>query len=102
MLDNTPSEPSKFKIKNWVEINDHSPGTYNTNSQIKFKTTMSTSSSCGYNYVYILFEGTITVVRVNCCCNKQAIFKNSAPFTNCITETNNTEVGNAKDIDVNV
>ena len=63
---------------------------------------MSKSSSCGYNYIYILFEGTITVVRVNCCCNKQAIFKNSAPFTNCITEINNTEVGNAKDLDVNV
>ena len=63
---------------------------------------MSKSSSCDYNYVYMLFEGTITVVRVNCCCNKQAIFKNSAPFTNCITEINNTEVGNAKDLDVNV
>ena len=30
----------KFKIKNWVEINDESRGTYNANSQIKFKTTI--------------------------------------------------------------
>ena len=32
------SEPSKFKTKNWVEVNDESRGTYNVNSQIKFKT----------------------------------------------------------------
>ena len=28
------------------------------------------------------------------------IFKNFAPFTDCISEINNTEVDNAKDIDV--
>ena len=32
------SEPSKFKIENWVEENDESRGTDNVNSQIKFKT----------------------------------------------------------------
>ena len=32
--------------------------------------------------------------------NKQAIFKNCTPFTDCITETNNTKVDNAKDLDV--
>ena len=37
MLDNTPNQPSKFRKKNWVEINDSSRGTYNTSSQIKFK-----------------------------------------------------------------
>ena len=24
LLDNTPNQPCKFKIKNWVEINDES------------------------------------------------------------------------------
>ena len=38
LLDNTPNQPTKFGTKNWVEINDDSWGTYNTNSQIKFKT----------------------------------------------------------------
>ena len=38
LLDNTPNQPSKFKTKNWVEINDDARGTYNTNSQIKFST----------------------------------------------------------------
>ena len=32
--------------------------------------------------------------------NKQAIFKNCAPFTDCITEIINTQVGNTKDLDV--
>ena len=41
ILDNKPNQPSKFAIKNWVEINDDSRGMYNTNSQIKqFKTSM--------------------------------------------------------------
>ena len=37
-------QPSKFRTKNWVEMNDDVRGRYNTNSQIKFKTTMLKSS----------------------------------------------------------
>ena len=40
LLDNQTSQPSKFRTKNWVEINNDSRGPYNTNSQIKFKTTI--------------------------------------------------------------
>ena len=40
LLDNTLNQPTEFRIKTWVEINDDSRGTYNTNSQIKFKTSM--------------------------------------------------------------
>ena len=36
-LDNTPSQPTKFRTKNWIEINDDACGTYNKDSQIKFK-----------------------------------------------------------------
>ena len=32
--------------------------------------------------------------------NKKVIFKNCAPFTNCISEINNTQVGNARDLDI--
>ena len=39
-LDNTPNQPSKFRRKNWVEINDDAHVMYNTNSQIKFKTSL--------------------------------------------------------------
>ena len=38
ILDNTPSEPSKFRTKSWVEIDDLSQVMYSTNGQIKFKT----------------------------------------------------------------
>ena len=37
LLDNTPNQPSKFRTKNWVEIDDD---VYNTKSQIKLKTSM--------------------------------------------------------------
>ena len=32
--------------------------------------------------------------------NKGVIFKNNAPFTDCITEINNTQIDHSKDIDV--
>ena len=32
-----PNQPSKFKTKNRVEVNDDACGTYDTNSQIKLK-----------------------------------------------------------------
>ena len=54
-------EPSKYRTRNWVEINDESRGTYNVNSQIKFKTTMLKSGLCDYSGAYILVKGTITV-----------------------------------------
>ena len=59
--DNTLNQPSKFRTRNWIEINDESRGVYNVNSQIKFKTTMLKSSLCDYSDAYILVKGTITV-----------------------------------------
>ena len=38
LLGNAQNRPSKFRTKNWVEVNDKSRGTYNVNSKIKFKT----------------------------------------------------------------
>ena len=62
MLDDASSDqPSKFKTKNWVEVNDESRGTYNVNSQIKFKTAMLKSSLCDYSDAYILVKGKITI-----------------------------------------
>ena len=40
LLDNTLDQPSKFRTKNWVEINDESKESYGTGSDIKFKTTV--------------------------------------------------------------
>ena len=61
MLDNTSNQSTKFRTKSWVEINDKSRGTYNANSQIKFKTSMLRSSLCDCSDTYILVSATITV-----------------------------------------
>ena len=103
---NTLNEPSKFRIRNWIEINDESRGAYNVNSQIKFKTTMLKSSLCDYSDAYVLVKGTITVNNTAAQgagannINKKVTFKNCAPFTKYISEINNTQIDNAKDIDI--
>ena len=106
LIDDTSNQPSKFRTKNWVEINDESRGAYNVNSQITFKTTMLKSSLCDYSDSYILVKGTISAnntAAAGAAVNnddKKVIFKNCAPFTNCISEINNTQVDNAKDTDI--
>ena len=65
LIDVASNQPSKFRTKNWVEINAESRGTYNVNSQSKFtvlkKTTMLKSNLCDYSDAYILFKGQITI-----------------------------------------
>ena len=39
LRDNKGIQPSKIREKSWVETNENARGTYNINSQIKFKTT---------------------------------------------------------------
>ena len=64
------------------------------------------SSLCDYSYAYILVKGTITVDKTSAAgatannTNKKVIFKNSAPFADCISGINNTQVDNAKYIDI--
>ena len=106
LLDDASNKISKFKTKNWVEINDESSGTYNVGSQVKFKTTMLKSSLCDYSDAYIHVRGTITVNNTAAAhadvnnTNKKVTFKNCAPFTNCVSEINNANVDDAKNIDI--
>ena len=44
---NALNQPSKFRTRNWVEINGESRGAYKGND-IKFKTTMLRSNVCDY------------------------------------------------------
>ena len=107
LLDNASNQPSKFRTRNWVEINDESRGTY-TSNDIKFKTTMLRSNLCDYADAYILVKGTITITgagdddaaRQADERDKGVTFKNCAPFVKCISRINNTEIDNAKDIDI--
>ena len=104
--DYASNQPSKFRTRNYVEINDESRGEYNFISQIKFKTIMLKSSLCDYSDAYILPKGTISVNNTAAQgaaannTNQKVIFKNCAPFTNCISEINNTQIDNAQDIDI--
>ena len=49
LLNDGSSKSSKFKTRNWVEINNEARGTYSPNKQINFKTSMLRSSFCDYS-----------------------------------------------------
>ena len=59
LVDDTTNQPSKFRTRNWVEINDKLKGRYH-NSNIRFKTSMIRSNLCDYSDWYVLVKGTIT------------------------------------------
>ena len=50
--------------QNWVDMSDDSRGTDNTNSQIKFKTSMLRSNFWDYSDACIVVSGTITVATL--------------------------------------
>ena len=54
VLEYTPNQATKFRTRKWVEINDGSSGTDNTNSQTRFKTSMLKSCLCDYSHASIL------------------------------------------------
>ena len=105
-LNDESNEPSKFRTKNWVEINDDVRGVYSPSKLIRFKTSVLRSSLYDYSDAYILFKGNITVNNTAAAgaaannTNKKVIFKNCAPFTNCISKINNTQIDNAEYIDI--
>ena len=100
------NQPSKFRTKNWVEINDDIGGGNSPYKQIRFKLPMLRSILCDYSDAYILVNGNITVNNNAATgaaannTNKKVIFKNCASFTNCIIKINHTEIDNAQYIDI--
>ena len=107
LLDNISNQPSRFRTRNWVEINDDLRGTY-TDADITFKTTMLKSNLCDYADAYIFVKGRITITghgddaaaRELDERNKGVKFKNCAPYTKCIRRKNNKDIDNAQDIDI--
>ena len=99
LLHNASNQPSKFRTRNWLEINDESRGTY-TGNEIKFKTTMLRSNLCDYADAYILVKGTITITGAGADAaarrtderEKGVTFKKCTPFTKCISRINNTDI----------
>ena len=99
------NQNSKIRITNWVETFNELGGKYN-DSNIKFKMSMISSNLCNYRDEYIFVKGTLTVPNTETSgaavnnTNKNVIFKNCAPFTNCVTKINNTQEDNAQNIHV--
>ena len=109
LLDNNLSnQPSKFRTKNWVEINDESKELYSAGSDIRFKTTMLRNNLCDYPDAYILAKGTITITGAGADVaarqadetDKGVIFRNCVPFTKCISRISGTNIDNAQNIDI--
>ena len=99
-------KPSKFTAINWIETNDESQGAYDNinnenNHNTKFKSFLIMSDLCIYTDAYILVKKTITVPNTETSdaaannTSKKIIFKNCAPFINCITQINKTQVNDA-------
>ena len=102
LLDSASNKPSKFRTKNWIEINDDIRGAYSPNKQTRFKTAMLRSSLCNYGEAYIIVKRNITVNNTAAAnnTNKKVMFKNCAPITNCMSKINNTQIDNTEYIDI--
>ena len=67
------------------------------------KTAMLRSSLCDYSDAYLVVKGNISVNNTEAtgaAANNKVIFKNCAPFTNCRSKINNTQIDNAEYIDI--
>ena len=86
------------QLRYCVNIIDDALGTWNTNSQIKFRTSILRSSLFDYFDAYVLVSGTKAVAEVAAGRGNntiQVVFKNCAPFTDWVS---NTQIHNAKEI----
>ena len=115
----------RYITKKWIEIYDQSEKNYKPNKKIRIKTPMLRSDLCDFSDVYIVVKRDITVdkktftandfeARNNTAANatatnnanndafgeKKLIFKNNAPFINCIIKINVIKIDNAEDLDV--
>ena len=99
LLGHTSDKVPRFITKKWIEAHDQSGKTYNTNKQIRFKTSMLRSDLCDYSDAYIVVKGKIIVINPdNDAYDKKLAFKNNAPITSCISKINNKFIDNAEDL----
>ena len=114
----------RFVTKKWIEVYDQSEKNHNPNKEIRIKTSMLRSDLCGFSDAYIVVKGDITVVKKiftgadfeasnntvnnasatntannNAFSEIKLVFKNNAPFINCISKIN-VKIDNAEDLHV--
>ena len=127
LLDTTldDNDLPRFDTKKWIEVYDQSEGNYNVNKEIRIKTSMLRSDLCDFSDAYIVVKGNITVTKKtftaddidapnntaanatatnnandNAFGEKKFVFKNNAPFVNCVSKINGVKIDNAEDLDV--
>ena len=61
LLGNIADKVHRFITRKWLEVHDQSGGTYYTNKQIRFKTSVLRSDLCDYSDAYIVVKGVVTV-----------------------------------------
>ena len=99
LLGNIADKVPRFITKKWIEVDDQSGKTYNTNKQVRFKTSMLRLDLCDYSDAYIVVKGNVTVSadeRDRDEMNRQVILKNIS----CISKRNGVLVENAEDLDI--
>ena len=114
-----------FVTKKWIEAYDQSEGKYNINKEITIKTSLLRSDLYDFSDAYIVVKGNITVTiktftaddtdapnntaanvnatntaNNNAFGDKKLVFKNNAPFMNCISKINGVKIDKAEDLDV--
>ena len=126
-LDTTSDDKDlpKFVTKKSIEVYDQSEGNYDVNKQFRIKTSMLQSDLCNFSDAYIVVKGEITAVKKIFTVNdfeapnntvnnenatntvnnndfgeKKLVFKNNAPFINCISNINGVKIDNTEDLDV--
>ena len=92
----------RYVTKKRIKVYDQSEKNYNPNKEIRIKTPMPRSGLCNFRDAYVVVKGDITVEGNNNANkrNKNLVFKNNAPFINCITKINGIKIDNAEDLDV--
>ena len=115
----------RYVTKKWIEVYDQSEKNYNVNKEIRFKTSMLRSDLCDFGDAHIVVKGNIIVVKKafrtddivapnntaanvtatndannNAFGEKKLVFKNNAPFINCISKINGKKIDNAEGFDV--
>ena len=112
----------RLVTKKWIEVYDQSEKNYSVNKEIRIPTLMLRSDLCDFSDAYIVVKVTITVTKkhikvmilrnliiqqlmqlllilqIIMCLEKQIVFKNNAPFMNCISKINGTKIDNTEDL----
>ena len=117
---------ARYVTKKWIEVYDKPEKKLNyINKEIRIKTSMLRPDLCDFSDAHVVVKRDITVDKKTSTVNdfrdpnnteaiasatnnannndfnrKKLIFKNNAPFTNCITNINGIKTNNAEELDV--